>query len=157
MRIVVVSDSHRNFFALQKVLEKHPEADMVIHLGDGEAEFEDIQQLYPHFRYAWVSGNCDIASSSPSTVLLRLDGKNIYCTHGHTLGVKSSLETLKTAARVARASVVLYGHTHIPHTEYDGGLYVMNPGSVSLSRGRGPTYGLLDITPGGIMLSTAEV
>lgn len=157
MRVIVVSDSHRNFFALQKVLDQHPEADMVIHLGDGEAEFEDIQALYPGFRYAQVSGNCDIASFSPSTALLHLEGQAVYCTHGHTLGVKGSLEHLKAAARLARASVALYGHTHIPHTEYDDGLYVMNPGSVSLSRGGGPTYGILDITPAGIMLATAEV
>ncbi|MDD2955392.1 MAG: metallophosphoesterase [Oscillospiraceae bacterium] len=157
MRILVVSDSHRNFFQLQKVLEKHPEANMVIHLGDGEAEFEDIQALYPGFRYAAVSGNCDFAASCPLTNLLHLEGKNVYITHGHTLGVKSSLEQLKAAARVARASIALYGHTHIAYTEYDNGLYVMNPGSVALARNGKPSYGIIDILPNGIMLNIAEV
>ena len=157
MRIIVMSDSHRNFRNVQKVIEMHPDADMYIHLGDGEREFEDVQNLYPDKKYVWVDGNCDFGSLTKNSDLLKLAGKNVLITHGHTYGVKNNLSELKTAARVCRASVVLFGHTHVAHTEYDGGLYVMNPGSLSVPRSGGPTYGILDITSQGIVTNIAEV
>ena len=39
-----------------------------------------------------------------------------------------------------------------PLTDYDDGLYILNPGSL---RGRG-TYGLLDVTPTGVLLNVVE-
>ena len=157
MRIIVMSDSHRNFRNVQLVVEKHPDADLYIHLGDGEREFEDVQNLYPNRRYLWVAGNCDFGSETKSSDLVKLSGKNVLITHGHTYYVKRSLSELKTAARICRASVVLYGHTHVAYTEYDGGLYIMNPGSLSIPRQGGPTYGILDITSQGIMTNIVEV
>ena len=138
-------------------IEKHPDADLYIHLGDGEREFEDVQNLYPDRRYLWVAGNCDFGSETKNSDLVKLSGKNVLITHGHTYYVKHSLSELKTAARVCRANVVLYGHTHVAHTEYDGGLYIMNPGSLSIPRQGGPTYGILDITSQGIMTNIVEV
>ena len=116
-----------------------------------------MQNLYPDRRYLWVSGNCDFGSDTKSSDLVKLSGKNILITHGHTYYVKHSLSELKTAARVCLANVVLYGHTHVAHTEYDGGLYIMNPGSLSIPRQGGPTYGILDITSQGIMTNIVEV
>ena len=133
MRIIVMSDSHQKF---PKRTAGNGRAsrtvDLYIHLGDGEREFEDVQNLYPDRRYLWVAGNCDFGSETKNSDLVKLSGKNVLITHGHTYYVKHSLSELKTAARVCRANVVLYGHTHVAHTEYDGGLYVMNPGSLSI-------------------------
>lgn len=157
MRIIVMSDSHRNFRNVLKVVEKHPEADLFIHLGDGEHEFEDVQNLYPNYRYVFVSGNCDFGSTSKNSDLLKLAGKNVLITHGHTYGVKDSLSELKSAARICHATVVLYGHTHVSRTEYDGGIYLMNPGSLSIPRHGGPSYGILDITSQGIVTNIVEV
>ncbi len=36
MRIIVMSDTHGNFSAIEKIIEKNISADMFIHLGDGE-------------------------------------------------------------------------------------------------------------------------
>ena len=36
MRLIVLSDSHRNYDALRRVFCRHMDADLFIHLGDGE-------------------------------------------------------------------------------------------------------------------------
>ncbi len=54
---------------------------------------------------------------------------------------------MEQAAREAHADICLFGHTHQQMTDYRGGLYLMNPGAVAEG-----CYGMVDITPGGIML-----
>lgn len=47
MRIIVMSDTHRNYSSLEKIIRIHPNADMYIHLGDGE---EDVNLAVTRFR-----------------------------------------------------------------------------------------------------------
>lgn len=47
---------------------------------------------------------------------------------------------------------MLFGHTHQPLTEYDDGLYMLNPGSLH----GGGTYGVLDITAAGVVMNIVE-
>ena len=47
MKIVVVSDSHKEFHKLNSVIENNLDADAFIHLGDGEHEFNDVRNLHP--------------------------------------------------------------------------------------------------------------
>ena len=157
MRILVVSDTHRDFSALHHAVQTQPKAEIVLHLGDGEEELMQVKTMFPEKMIVGVRGNCDFGSETKNSDLVKLSGKNVLITHGHTYYVKHSLSELKTAARVCRANVVLYGHTHVAHTEYDGGLYIMNPGSLSIPRQGGPTYGILDITSQGIMTNIVEV
>ena len=61
MRIVVFSDSHNEFFAIKRILDLNQgRADLFLHLGDGNREFEDIRDLYPGCRTVgkglWTSG-----------------------------------------------------------------------------------------------------
>ncbi len=53
-----------------------------------------------------------------------------------------------------KAYVLLFGHTHNAVTEYEDGLYIMNPGSLSGSTG---TYGTLDIVPAGIVTNIVHI
>ena len=53
-----------------------------------------------------------------------------------------------SAARGNGAQIALYGHTHEPMTDYQDGLYVMNPGALGGARG---SYGIIDLTPAGIV------
>ncbi len=157
MRIIVMSDSHRNFNNVLRVVERHPDADLFIHLGDGEREFEEVQSLYPGRRYMSVAGNCDFGSTAKNTDLVKLSGKKALVTHGNGYFVKNGLSQLKNAARSCRADVVLFGHTHVAYEEFDSGMYLMNPGSLSVSRDGAPSYGILDITDKGIMTNIVEV
>jgi putative phosphoesterase len=54
-------------------------------------------------------------------------------------------------AKGENINLVLYGHTHISNTEYDEGIYFVNPGSLSSPREGSRSYAVVDILPKGIM------
>ena len=69
MKIVVVSDSHKEFHKLKSVVENNLDADAFIHLGDGEHEFNDVRNLHPEKSFLFVKGNCDFADNTGITLL----------------------------------------------------------------------------------------
>ena len=75
--------------------------------------------------------------------------------HGHTRGVKSDVMRAVWAARECGAQVLLFGHTHVPLVDYDGTLWVMNPGAAGdYTR---PTCGLLTIREGVVICSVQNI
>ncbi len=150
MKILVVSDSHGNTAALRDVLIRFSDTvDMIVHLGDGEKEYNDLIKPLPLPTY-FVRGNCDFASSAPDLQFIEAEGKKIMCTHGYRYSVKYGLSTLKSTARSNNADIVLYGHTHIPLSEYEDGLYAVNPGCLTW-RGSRLSCAVIDIVKEGIM------
>lgn len=149
MKILVVSDTHRNYNVLETIIGKNPDADMLIHLGDGENEFEDVQRVFPQLPMVYVRGNCDFGSHEVTHVVNTGCGVNIYCCHGHTLGVNGGIGMLVANAVMNDCGIALYGHTHIHFTDISGGVHVMNPGSPSCPRGGNkPTYGVIELSGG---------
>lgn len=157
MRIVVFADTHRDFFALKDAVEKNLDADLILHLGDGENEVKDIAALHPEKTFLFVRGNRDYGSSSPVSRVVEAGGVRIYMTHGHECGVHDGLDTLIANAKQNDAVIALYGHTHLYNTTYVDGVHVMNPGSLYSPRGRrAPSYGVIDITDAGIAMHIVE-
>ena len=154
MRILVASDTHHDFHALKRAVECQPSAEIVIHLGDGADDAEDVKYPFPQKMFLQVRGNCDWGSVLPYQGEYILNKKTIFYTHGHIYQVKYGLETFIAAARDRHADIALFGHTHDPMTDYRDGLYLMNPGSLSGSDG---TYGILDITPAGIVTNILKL
>ncbi|RPF47958.1 hypothetical protein EDD70_0766 [Hydrogenoanaerobacterium saccharovorans] len=150
LRIIVMSDSHKNFDNVLKIVEKHNDADLFLHLGDGEHDFEDVMALYPDKNYDHVCGNCDFYSLAPAFNLIKADGKRIFFTHGHIYHVKFGIKELLYAAQGRGADIVLYGHTHNSYIEYIDGMHVVNPGSCS-GMGGSATYAIIDITKAGVV------
>lgn len=159
VRIIVMSDSHGNYGALEKIVELNlGHADMFIHLGDGENETDRLRMKYPHLDIRSVAGNCDYASLLPDYMVVSANGTRIFCAHGHRCYVKSGLELIRSLARDNRCKVVLFGHTHERYLSYEDGIYIMNPGSCSCPRdGRSPSFGSIDITPKGILTNIADL
>ena len=62
MRAIILSDSHGRFDRLASVVEKHPEAEVFLFLGDGLREWDDLRCLYPEKVFFQVRGNCDLYS-----------------------------------------------------------------------------------------------
>lgn len=149
MKIIVVSDTHKNFMALNAVVKKNTDADMLIHLGDGEHEFSDIERAYPQFPMIYVGGNCDFGSHE-LTHIAHACGYKIFCCHGHTLGVHDGLNLLVSTAKQNDCKIALYGHTHLYRTEIVDGVFVMNPGSLDSPRNHNkPTFGVIELNEKG--------
>lgn len=158
MRIVVVSDTHRDFFVLKDIVEQNLGVDLFIHLGDGEHELRDVEMLFPDKRFLFVRGNCDYGSIAKASDVVGVDNYKIYFTHGHNCDVRTSLDGLIANAKENHAQIALYGHTHLHYTGYINGVYVMNPGSPYSPRGRRePSYGVIDITGAGIAMHIVEI
>ena len=59
-RAVVFSDSHGDYDVLERIMERHRDnAELFIHLGDGERELEYLRFVYDEKKILFVRGNCD--------------------------------------------------------------------------------------------------
>ena len=153
MRIVVLSDTHGNSYALESVILRNTDADWIFHLGDGERELDNFllshQKLAPKIIH--VAGNCDFDSLSQEVFVLPVMEHKILATHGHLYGVGSSLDRLTALAQTNGCDIVLFGHTHMKYESYENWIYYLNPGSASLPKdGLPPSCAFIDITPYGI-------
>ena len=150
-----MSDSHGNYRRVEEVVRQNRgEADAFIHLGDGLQEVELLLEKYPDLPLFCVRGNCDWGHPMPGakkTEARSFGDTKILYTHGDLYSVKFGLEPLVKAGREVDAQVVLYGHTHVARADYLDGMYVLNPGSLSQSRGGPCGYLALDLTDQGIV------
>ena len=158
MKILVFSDAHGNLSGMEAAVDLHPDAEHILFLGDGVRQAETLSDFYPDRSFTLLSGNCDFSSDYPSEAVVSLAGVRCFLCHGHTLFVKTDLSQAIARTKAAGASVLLYGHTHIPYCRYENGIYVMNPGSIGSPRASSrPEYGLLDISDKGILPSLATL
>lgn len=155
MRILVISDSHGSLRNIEKAIEAQPDAKNIIFLGDGEKDIEEASYIYNDRNFYVVKGNCDFFSNEKASDVVTINGTRIYFTHGNYM---RDVENLVQSAKQGNAQIALYGHTHIAYTNYFDGVYVMNPGSITAPRdqSRG-SYGIIDITDGGIITFTVRI
>lgn len=154
MRILVLSDSHRDTAGAMAAVRAQRRAEVILHLGDGADDIDAAKLERPDVMFLNVRGNCDFASLLPYEITQTFDSVKIFMTHGYYYNVKEDLCLLEEKARREGAQIALYGHTHIPKIEYRDGLYLMCPGSVS---GYNATYGTIDITPQGIVCNMVKM
>lgn len=139
--LLVVSDSHGNIKALEKLRPLIAENDYFIHLGDGVADIKSLRDEFPEKTY-FCAGNCDFFSAYPTEGIMDVEKLRIFYTHGHKYGVKNGLQTLATVAKSKGCDVALYGHTHTPMITKIDGVTLINPGAMRLS-GVNPVYAYL--------------
>jgi len=146
MKILVISDTHRNLQTLTTVLERESPVNMLIHCGDICGDEERIAAACGCEFHA-VAGNMDMGSELPPEALIEAGGRRIFAAHGHRFYVGSGLDDLKETALENGADIVLYGHTHIPYLEETQEITVLNPGSLSYPRqlGKQCSYGVIEI------------
>lgn len=139
--ILVMSDTHRQYYGVNLLAEKLPKPDYIIHLGDVEADQVYIQAVFG-CPVEMVAGNNDYFSTLPYEFMIHEGNHQILLTHGHTHHVHSGTAGLVNVARSKKADTVIYGHTHVPKVDFVDGITIINPGSLSLPRQerRLPTY-----------------
>lgn len=161
MKIFVISDIHGSSYFLKKSLEayKKEKADYILILGDelyhgprnplpleyNPKEVVDILNNYKEKIIA-VRGNCD---SEVDQMLLEypimgdystifFNNKRIFATHGHIYNEDK-------LPKLCKGDVFIYGHTHLPVAHEVDGIYMLNPGSISLPKGGNVnSYGMFE-------------
>ncbi|SER88829.1 metallophosphoesterase family protein [Psychrobacillus sp. OK032] len=132
MKILVMSDTHRDTETMGRVLEHWTDVDAVIHCGDSELAATYFESKPVHI----VRGNCDFDDGFPEEVVIDLGNEKILVVHGHKHQVKTTLMPLKYRAEEVQASIVCFGHSHLIGAEYQKGVLYINPGSLHKPRGR---------------------
>lgn len=138
-KLIVISDSHGNYRAVESLLPLVTENDYILHLGDGGADMREIRAQYPEKVYA-CSGNCDFFSPIPEEGILEVEYLRIFYCHGHKYRVKSDLNALAQAAKERGCDIALYGHTHRADITEINGVTLINPGSFKRPVGEGGSY-----------------
>lgn len=150
-RLLVFSDTHGRFTAMEKVLHETTGIDRYIHLGDYCRDARDLE-LRTGRRILTVRGNNDFMDrKAEKEIILSIDGYRILLTHGHRHGVYYGHEEIVRKAKSENCDAVFYGHTHAFHMGMEEGVFFINPGSASLDRsGQGNSYGIVEISPKGM-------
>ena len=145
MKTLVISDTHRKNDNYFEVLRRE-KPDLVIHCGDVEGSEYALTEG-AECPVQIVLGNNDFFSYLPRELELKIGSHKVWVTHGHNYYVSMGNETIKREARARGMEVVLYGHTHRPVIDKEGGVIAINPGSISYPRqeGRIPSYCIMEL------------
>lgn len=164
LKIVVMSDSHGDWAAVRKVVQLQKDAELFIHLGDGEQDMRRALQCFPFLieKHYFLKGNCDygdVLEQTRKELTLPLPfGHGLFAAHGDHFQVKFGTARLAYEAGLAGADIVLYGHTHVRDNRYEDGLYFINPGSLGCPRdGKPPSYAVISVSEKGILANHAEL
>ncbi|HOV27642.1 MAG TPA: phosphodiesterase [Pseudobacteroides sp.] len=160
MKILLISDIHGSLFYAKKAMEafEKENAQFIAVLGDElyhgarnplpvDYNPKGVAELLNGYsdKIIAVRGNCDSEvdemvldypiMSTYSTILYGT--RRIFLTHGHIYNESNLPKLLK-------GDVFIYGHTHIPKADCINGIYVVNPGSVSMPKEGNPnSYGII--------------
>lgn len=149
MKILVVSDTHHDFDTLYRlVLREKNRIDLLVHLGDGTQDIDDLRAVEPLLPVRFVRGNCDYTSTAPDWTIVEAEGVRLFLTHGDLFGVRVSTDRLASQARQQNADVALFGHTHRQFYQAVPGVQLLNPGSLSKPRDGKRGYGMIEIIQG---------
>ncbi|HZB89380.1 MAG TPA: metallophosphoesterase family protein [Terracidiphilus sp.] len=143
MKIGVLSDTHGLLRPEVLPALAHSEVEQILHLGDvGDAAI--LKTLAAIAPVHAIRGNID-----RSGLCGKLPETDVLLFAGHTLYLLHDLGTLDLDPAAARFSVVLYGHSHKPHSEVRKDVLYFNPGSCGPRRFELPiTLGILTLEAG---------
>ena len=132
-------------------MERIRAAEALIHAGDFSAAsvLADLRELCPVVLA--VHGNVDDAElrrELPEALEVEIAGRTVAVLHDAG-PAKGRLARLR--ARFPEADAVVFGHSHLPLHEEEGGFQIFNPGSpTERRRAPRPSLGLLHPTASGL-------
>lgn len=125
--VTVLSDTHGNRRALDRLDTVLRESDYIIHLGDTSADGVYLRHMYGA-KTVVINGNCDAAKLGEDEAVLQIEGVKIFATHGHLYSAKTTLARLAERAKALGCALALYGHTHCAREDEIDGVTLLNPG-----------------------------
>ena len=166
MKILCFSDSHGTNLYMKRALTMHPDAELVLFLGDGLDDADELAESDTRHRWLAVRGNCDRSTvfsgvQIKKTDFLTLEGRKIVFTHGDLYGAKYGDGGLLGLAKETDADIIVYGHTHSPRESYvellGRGVYLFNPGSVGESFPHGASFGIITLDGDSVLFSHGKI
>ncbi len=164
-KVLIVSDSHRNYYAFEQTIIQNPDCDALLFCGDGITEItrlaenalqdKELLKIIPSV-IAFVQGNNDYdmypivnvkANGTndepyfsqikvPANQCIKICGHSIFMTHGHHYSLYNGTGSIEETARLADNRIAVFGHTHFPlQRKVYPDLTIINPGSITLPRG----------------------
>lgn len=154
MKVMIASDIHGSAYYCKKLIEAYQseKPDKLIILGDVlyHGPRNDLPKEYAPKQVITmlndmkenllcIRGNCDTEVDQmvlefpvlADYAVLFIDNKSIYLTHGHKYNESNPLP-------MAKGSIMMNGHTHVPkYVEYEDYTFI-NPGSVSIPKENSP-------------------
>ena len=146
MKLFVISDTHGRIDKAVEIYKTLQDIDMIVHLGDF---WSDAQKLKDQLNVPMISvkGNMDGSFAKDGHHILETDFGKIFIAHGHMESVKQNLQNIMYKAESLECRAVFFGHTHIPMFQQVEGMYLLNPGSLTLPvGGRKGSYAVAAIT-----------
>ena len=132
MKILLVSDSHGDYQALDQLAAKYPNMDLYLHAGDSEQDEFSIKPFIS------VRGNCDHYYDFPNYLVIPSPFGNIYVQHTPYVS--------KSVINEHNAKIVIHGHTHVRRNETKNGILFINPGAISYARDKfNGSYAIIEI------------
>jgi len=151
MKIMIISDTHRQLGYFLDAYEKEKPIDMLFHCGDITGDGPALEEILgPETACAVVAGNCDSPFDGlPLERNFELCGHRVHMEHG--FWPPASTTRFVRKAKELGADIVLYGHTHRPEVACHEGVWVVNPGSISSPRQADGlhTYVILNVSDDG--------
>lgn len=161
MKYLCVSDIHGAYSGAQAIVEamRYHQIDTILCLGDilyhgprndlpsdyaPKKVIEIMNSLKEHI--IAVRGNCEAEvdqmvlefACTADYNIIPMQKRKVFLSHGHIYSPEH-LPTLR------QGDIFLSGHTHIPTCDEANGIYLLNPGSISLPKQNHPrTYAILD-------------
>ena len=127
--LIVLSDTHGNLRAFEKIKAQLSECDFIVHLGDTSSDGNALRKYNQNV--ISVNGNCDPINLGADEDVLEIEGVRIFICHGHRYSVKSTKLKLAARAKELNCSLALYGHTHTAAEEVVDGVTLINPGCMT--------------------------
>ena len=146
MKILAVSDSHGSDGTLERILQREPDCDVLVHLGDGAKDMDLLLRYTAGRQVYFIKGNCDPGGAGlAEKQVFTVEGKKILACHGHRFNVKTGPDALYFEGLKENADICLYGHTHVQAADRAGNMLLLNPGAA-----RSGFYAVIGIADGQI-------
>lgn len=128
-RLIVISDIHRDWGRLERLVPMINATDCVVCCGDGVNDFMNARGRIC-VPTVCVRGNNDFDTFVTDDACVYLNGIKTLVTHGHKYGVKRGTGALLAASIGKGCRLVLFGHTHVFRDESADGVRLINPGAL---------------------------
>lgn len=148
MKLYVISDTHGRINKALNVYTKLDSIDLIIHLGDMERDARRISEATGKTVIS-VIGNNEFTNEKEDFRILETEYGNLLLTHGHKQKVKRDLQNLYYRTVELDCKAVLFGHTHEPFFTEINGIYLLNPGSLTVPKdGTAGSYAIINTSVG---------